>query len=282
MATKTDNVPEAHPLVQGNQMYYPPQGYPPGPPQSVPFPPGPVMAQPMMGQGGMQQGNWMSAPQGVPNCPPGLEYLSMIDQLIVQQKIELLEVVTGFESKNKYIVANNMGQKIYFAGEESDCCTRNCLGSIRPFDMKIVDNFGNEVIHLYRPLACQLCCFPCCLQSIEITSPPGTVIGTVEQNWTFITPSFVVKNSAGDVILRIEGPCCTCRCCADVNFKILSADGNTEVGTISKHWTGIVKEMYSDADNFGIRFPMDLDVKVKATLLGALFLIDMMYFEDNN
>jgi len=51
------------------------------------------------------------------------------------------------------------------------------------------------------------------------------------------------------------------------------------VGKISKQWSGLGKEVFTDADNFGINFPLDLDVKVKATLLGATFLIDFMYFE---
>ena len=33
---------------------------------------------------------------------------------------------------------------------------------------------------------------------------------------------------------------------------------------ISKQWTGIVKEGLTDADNFGINFPLDLDVKVQS------------------
>ena len=37
--------------------------------------------------------------------------------------------------------------------------------------------------------------------------------------------------------------------------------------------------MFTDAQNFGLTFPIDLDVKMKATLLGATFLIDFMYFE---
>ena len=35
-----------------------------------------------------------------------------------------------------------------------------------------------------------------------------------------------------------------------------------QVGKITKQWTGLASEMFTDADNFGINFPLDLDVKV--------------------
>merc|ERR1719340_560803 len=95
-------------------------------------------------------------------------------------------------------------------------------------------------------------------------------------------PQFVVKDQDGNVALRIEGPFCTFSICGDVEFKVLSPDGSAEVGKISKQWSGFLKETFTDADNFGINFPMDLDVKMKATLLGALFLVDFMYFEKQN
>ena len=66
----------------------------------------------------------MPPPQYNASCPPGLEYLSQIDQLLVKQKVELLEAFTGFETKNKYEVKNSMGQTVYSAKEISDCCTR--------------------------------------------------------------------------------------------------------------------------------------------------------------
>lgn len=40
------------------------------------------------GQGQIQ---WMQAPQPPENCPPGLEYLTQVDQLLIKQQVELLE-----------------------------------------------------------------------------------------------------------------------------------------------------------------------------------------------
>lgn len=61
-------------------------------------------------------------------------------------------------------------------------------------------------------------------------------------------------------------------------FKIYSKDKKSRIGKISKHWGGIIKEFYTDADNFGISFPMDLDIRMKAVLLGACFLIVRIFF----
>ena len=71
----------------------------------------------------------------------------MVDQLLIKQKVEVLEVVTGFETANKYEVLNSMGQhvgelliendiftgkfQVYAAKEDSDCCTRMCCGPNR-------------------------------------------------------------------------------------------------------------------------------------------------------
>lgn len=54
----------------------------------------------------------MAIPTAIPNCPSGLEYLTVIDQLLIQQKVEVLELFTGFESKNKYIIKNSLGQNV--------------------------------------------------------------------------------------------------------------------------------------------------------------------------
>ena len=81
-----------------------------------------------------------------------------------------------------------MFQNVYKAVEDTDCCTRIVCGPARPFDMIITDNADREVIHLNRPIRCDSCFFPCCLQELEVSSPPGEVIGYVKQVWTCMKP----------------------------------------------------------------------------------------------
>lgn len=54
--------------------------------------------------------------------------------------------------------------------------------------------------------------------------------------------------------------------------QVVSLTGE-KVGKISKQWSGLAREIFTDADFFGISFPLDLDVRMKAVLLGATFLI---------
>lgn len=80
-----------------------------------------------------------------PNCLLGLEYLNPIDQLLIHQ-----EVRTGCETANKFTIKNSMGQRIFYAVENSDCC-EFCMQENRSYLMKIVDTNQHEVIELIRP-----------------------------------------------------------------------------------------------------------------------------------
>ncbi|KAK8757102.1 hypothetical protein V5799_000192 [Amblyomma americanum] len=109
---------------------------------------------------------------------------------------------------------------------------------------------------------------------MEVHAPPGTIIGSVRQECSLIFPLFSVLDSNKKVVLQIRGPFLTSSClCNDVVFDIYTKDGRTKLGIISKNWTGMLREAFTDVDNFTVAFPIDLDVKIKAVLLGALFLI---------
>lgn len=54
-----------------------------------------------------------------------------------------------------------------------------------------------------------------------------------------------------------------------------------EVGKVVKIWSGLLNEVYSDADKFELRFPANADSHNKTRLLSALFLINQLFFENN-
>ncbi|XP_018596475.1 phospholipid scramblase 2 isoform X2 [Scleropages formosus] len=217
----------------------------------------------------------------IPGCPPGLEYLTQVDQLLIKQKVELIEALAGFESNNKYEIRNSMGQNVFYAVEENDCLSRQCCGPLRSFTIRVLDNFGREVITVTRPLKCMSCFFPCCLQEMEVQSPPGNTVGYVLQQWHPFFPRFIIENENREPVLKLHGPFCGWSCLPDVDFEIITMDEVSKIGKISKQWTGLLREVFTDTDNFGIQFPMDLDVKMKAVMIGACFLIDFMFFENN-
>jgi len=249
----------------------------------------PVVQQPGMPGGDKNAPEMMERPGNIPNCPPGLEYLTLLDQIVIKQQVELLEVLTGFETRNRYRMLNSMGQQCYFAKEDSACCHRQCCGGGRGFKMRITDNANQEVLLIDRPFKCCAgCCWfantDCCSMELTIFDSQGQTCGHVRQQRSGCVPHYLLFDANMQELGRIRGICSRmcCPCCRDVPFPITTPDENVEIGEITKQWTGVVKEIFTDADTFCVTFPMDMDVRAKAVFVGAAFLIDFMYFENNN
>lgn len=65
-----------------------------------------------------------------------------------------------------------------------------------------------------------------------------------------------------------------------VTFDVINPSTQS-VGYIKKIFSGFAKELLTDADSFVLSFPPDATVDHKMLLLGSVFLIDFMFFEDN-
>ena len=61
------------------------------------------------------------------------------------------------------------------------------------------------------------------------------------------------------------GPKVVCECCSDIDFNIHAMNNETEIGKITKKCESFLQEVFTDLDNFGVTFPIDLDVKVYKT-----------------
>ncbi|XP_006869937.1 PREDICTED: phospholipid scramblase 4 [Chrysochloris asiatica] len=223
---------------------------------------------------------WMPEPTPMTNCPPGLEYLTELDNIHVLQHFEPLELMTGFETNNKYDVKNNLDQMVYIVNEDTDDFTRNAYRTLRPFVLRVTECMGREIMTMQRPFRCSCCCFCCpsARQEMEVQCPPGITIGYVAEHWNLFRAVYSIENEKKENVLGVYGPCSTYGCGWDSVFEIKSPDGVSNIGDITRKWNGLLSAM-ADADHFDIHFPLDLDVKMKAMIFGACFLIDFMYFE---
>nr|XP_060494872.1 phospholipid scramblase 4 isoform X2 [Panthera onca] len=104
---------------------------------------------------------WMPGPPPIPNCPPGLEYLTQLDTIHVLQHFEPLEMITSFETNNGYDIKNNLDQMVYIVNEDTDDFTRNAYRTLRPFVLRVTDCMGREIMTMQRPFRCTCCCFCC-------------------------------------------------------------------------------------------------------------------------
>ena len=207
------------------------------------------------------------------NSYPRLEQLARLNQVFVMQK----KVAScSCEPNNRYDILQPPGEQI-LSVTYVDCWAESC--KLRPSKMMVLDNYEHEVIHLSQNVGC---CFP---SSMEVQAPPGIVIGTVTNTWSFSTENFAVTDETGRTVYYIEKPKFQYSCCVDIPFRIFegaSSNGGREVGKISRDWTGLPKEFFTYNTNYWIAFPLEADVKKKALLLGACMLLQVMYLERTN
>ena len=192
--------------------------------------------------------------------PPGLQILADLDKIAVHQHLETIELVTDFETENKYNILNSDNhQQILYAQEHTTFWNRMCCGALRSFEMSIYNVRNEEILHLTRYKRCQCCLYFCCLQKMEVFAPPGNLLGTIKQKWHFCNPKFIVKDNNGNSLFKISGPCCVF---GTVDFMVTSAQDGKDIGLIKKKWGGLGAEAFTDADVFGIDFEQDLSVEV--------------------
>ncbi|BET00228.1 Scramblase [Nesidiocoris tenuis] len=219
---------------------------------------------------------WMVGPKKTVVGLPGLEYLSTLDTLYVRQKIQFLEIFTGWDTRNQYTVQNNNMEKLFHAVESRPKSQFYCVGAFRAYDINIIDNSKKVVVSMHRSANR---CFP---EKRQVFSPATNRIGAIEEQLTFLRPWFNIRNRAGDKVLYIRGPSCPFWRSDDLEgseFKILAEDKSTVIGTIRKLPVGMYETNYRKSDDYAIDFPVDLDVVFKAILLCSVFLIDFKHYQ---
>jgi uncharacterized protein YxjI len=195
--------------------------------------------------------------------------LANAEALKIQQQKEWGEILSGFETRNKYTIMDSWGNQIFVAEEESGSIatvlTRFLLNHLRPFTIRILSQEGNELFVLKRP-------FRFFFHELDICESNGMIVGKVIRRFSIFRRIYAVIDRNGREIYQLFGPILR-------PWTFLIKKDDQELGKIVKKWSGLAKETFTDADNFGINFPKGLDADQKAIFLGAVFLIDFVHFE---
>ncbi len=159
-----------------------------------------------------------------------------------------------------------MGNELHYAVEEGgSTIARWFLKSLRPFEIMVRTLDNLDVLRVARP-------FRFYFHELEVFDANNIHIGTIERQFSLLRRIYTVFDSLGQESYQLYGPILH-----PWTFEIRK--GDNEIGKITKKWSGVLKEGFTDADNFGITFPVDADSKAKTLLLGAVFLIDFVHFE---
>ena len=192
-------------------------------------------------------------------------------RILIRQKKEWGEILTGFETRNRYVLMTEAGDELGFAAEEGGgmgkAIGRQMLGAARACKIHIYNADGDAVGHGDKPFRWffyEMACFE-----------DGQQIGRIQRRFRLLGRRFTIYDANDQEILTVDSPF----------FKIWTFNvlaGQKHVAKISKKWSGLLKEAFTDADTFGVEFQRDTHPDVKKLLVIATFLVDFCCFENNN
>ena len=193
-------------------------------------------------------------------------------RLSVRQRKRWLEILTSFDARNTYAVYDDAGNPVFNVQEQGkgfgSLIKRLFLAAYRPFRSNVEDLAGgHQILALRRP-------FRFMFHRLEVSTPDGRLLGALQKRWTWFRRKYTVEGPAGEELATLFGPFWR-----PWTFKILVPGQAQEVGLIQKKWSGLGKEMFTQADNFWIEFGAVTDPRLRALLFSATVLIDVVHFE---
>lgn len=188
--------------------------------------------------------------------------------LIIQQRKELAELF-GVETRNKYEILDEQKNNLGFAAEQGGglfaLFARSFLGHWRKFEIHIFDRERQLMLKAFHP-------FRWFFQRLEIKDHQDNSLGYLQQRFAIFTKHFDIFDENDQLIYSVKSPF----------YKIWTFpfyQHDKEVAKVEKKWSGLVKEIFMDADNFHIDFGNVMETKHKQLVLCSAFFIDLQYFE---
>ncbi len=191
--------------------------------------------------------------------------LTRYSSVRIDQRVEVLEMFTGFEGANGYDVLDQDGQVIAHAAESTSGMQRLFLGSGRFESIELRSTSGDPIASLKERWG-----FP--FSTHQIFDPVGQPQFQIRQRFALFQRRFAIWGD-GSPEIRIKGPMFR-------PWTFWVHEGNTQIGKITKRFSGIGKEMMTDADKFDIEFTSPIahqEQRLRMLMMG--FVVDMKFFE---
>ena len=192
--------------------------------------------------------------------------LTQYQELVVRQEVEHLEVFTGFETANRYSVSTPDGDQLLYAYEESGWLGRQFLRNHRPLTLHVMDSEQRPLLRASRS-------FFWFLSHLHVSDGADRPVGSLRRRFAVLNRRFVLEDSSGQALAEIQGKLLR------PNTFTINRDGS-EVARVTKQWSGVVREAFSDADTFRIQQDTQrVDHDLSLLVLATAFAIDFDFFE---
>ncbi|XP_062549570.1 phospholipid scramblase 1 isoform X2 [Armigeres subalbatus] len=209
------------------------------------------------------------------NPRSGLDFLYGLASIFIEQTYELNDFLSAVSSENRYTIRGPSSEALYGVSESSDPKDR-FWGSLRPFQLSLVDRSHQEVLLLKKNLGCGIFCCFCKNQFLEIWATPGNLIGCIQQDYGLSSREIILMNGDLDIMFRIPIPFVDAiRMPKETHFRVLDRDLRAQKGTITRAWN-VASSSYTN--NIYFNEP-ELDVRLKALFIGAAFMLEYLYFQ---
>ncbi|KAG4301179.1 hypothetical protein PCANB_002478 [Pneumocystis canis] len=181
---------------------------------------------------------------------PMLLYIFGNPALIIERKMEMMNVFFGFEQANKYIMMDSSGKHVGYIAEIGDqsftkMLARQVFRTHRAFKAHILDREGNQVLLIERP-------FSWVNSTIRIIDPVNNtnpVIGEVQQQWHPWRRKynlFLKRDNVFSQFAFIDEPIFSW------DFSLINQEGQL-IGSVNRNFMGLFREMFTDTGNYVLR-----------------------------
>lgn len=216
--------------------------------------------------------DWISTPRSQLNVLSGTHFLAGVEQLEIQRIINFNGLFGLSGNKKQYRVKVPKGETIFLATESRADNEESYICRVADFTLIFLDQAGETAFVIKKNPVWKY--MPGPVHKLTVSSTD--LIGSVEQNFSILGPSFTVYDPSRKPLCNIYGPnACSCCMYKESQFQIISIDGSHQMASLMHQWNNTIHDY-----TFLLTFPLDLDIRLKSLLLGASFLMEHLYFEN--